>query len=387
MAAQSLEKCIETAIANNADMKIADIQVQRANRMERSFFEMEPMELSLSQDPTSGGSPDNALTLSQKIEFPTVYSTRRKMLKAETQMQSSLRRLTESELTRDVSTAYCTLLLWQHVVELLNDNDSILDTFVNMAEIRLNNGATNRLELMNAQRLKDENDLQIRKALNERKAAALLLQQLMNTTETIVATDEYQCIIPTQEEYSFETSPQGQLSENERILCERELKYIRNGMTPSFNIGLRHQLVIAGINPYDVDRSRFEKGNWMGFEVGMAFPVFFGSQKAKMNAARLDFDAAQAKHEQTQRKVGTELIIAENAVATARSTYDYYQNEGLHAAQEMRRLSCIEYEAGEISYVEHIQNLTSALDVEMENAKAIDELNQAIITLNFIKGK
>ena len=56
-------------------------------------------------------------------------------------------------------------------------------------------------------------------------------------------------------------------------------------------------------------------------------------------------------------------------------------------AREMRRLSCIEYEAGEISYVEHVQNLSSALDMEMDNAKAIDALNQAIIQLNFIKGE
>ena len=54
---------------------------------------------------------------------------------------------------------------------------------------------------------------------------------------------------------------------------------------------------------------------------------------------------------------------------------------------EIRRLSCLEYEAGEISYAEHIQNLTSAIAEEIENAKAIDALNQALISLNFIKGQ
>ena len=78
--AQSLAECIETALANNIDVMVADMQVQRARRMEGSYFEMEPTELSLSQDPTSGGSPDNALTLSQKIDFPTVYGSRRKLL-------------------------------------------------------------------------------------------------------------------------------------------------------------------------------------------------------------------------------------------------------------------------------------------------------------------
>ena len=385
--AQSLAECIEIARANNIDVKVADLQVQRAKRMEGSYFEMEKTELSLSQDPTSGGSPDNALTLSQKIDFPTVYGSRRKLLKAETQVEESRRQLTESELTRDVSAAYSKLLLWQHVEALLSGNDSVLSEFVRTADIRYKNGETNRLELMNAQQMKAENGIRLREAKDEKTAAQLQLQQLMNTSETVVATDDYLCVQPADDAYSFAATPQGQLLEREQVRSERELGYIRQGMTPSFNVGLRHQLVISGINPYDVDRSRFDKGNWMGFEVGVAFPLFYGSQKARKSAAKLDVDIARTRREQAERKSGSELLIAENAVESARRSYDYYQTEGFPAAKEMRRLSRIEYGAGEITYVEHVQNLSAALAVEMDNAKAIDALNQAVVKLNFIKGK
>ena len=385
--AQSLAKCIETALANNIDVMVADLQVQRARRMEGSYFEMEPTELSLSQDPTSGGSPDNALTFSQKIDFPTVYGSRRKLLKAETQVEEGTLRLTESELSRDVSVAYSKLLFWQHVEALLCGNDSVLSEFVRTADIRYKNGETNRLELMNAQQMKAENSIKLREAQDEKTAVTILLQQLMNTTEQVVATDDYLCVQPTGEAYSFAATPQGQLLESEQVLSESELGYIRQGMMPSFNVGLRHQLVISGINPYDVDRSRFDKGNWMGFEVGVAFPLFYGSQKARKSAARLNVDIARTRREQAERKSGSELLIAENAVKSARRSYDYYQTEGFPAAKEIRRLSRIEYGAGEISYVEHVQNLSMALAVEMDNAKAIDDLNQAVIKLNYIKGK
>ena len=385
--AQSLAECIETALANNIDVMVADLQVQRARRMEGSYFEMEPTELSLSQDPTSGGSPDNALTLSQKIDFPTVYGTRRKLLKAETQVEERKLRLTESELSRDVSVAYSKLLFWQHVEALLCGNDSVLSEFVRTADIRYKNGETNRLELMNAQQMKAENSIKLREAQDEKTAVTILLQQLMNTTEQVVATDDYLCVQPTGEAYSFAATPQGQLLESEQVLSESELGYIRQGMMPSFNVGLRHQLVISGINPYDVDRSRFDKGNWMGFEVGVAFPLFYGSQKARKSAAKLNVDIARTRRELAERKSSSELLIAENAVKSARRSYDYYQTEGFPAAKEIRRLSRIEYGAGEISYVEHVQNLSMALAVEMDNAKAIDDLNQAVIKLNYIKGK
>ena len=385
--AQSLAECIATARERNIGMQVADLQVQRARRMEDSYFEMERTELLLSQDPTSGGSPDNALTLSQRFDFPTVYGSRRKMLKAETEVEASRRRLTESELTRDVSVAYSNLLYWQHIEALLCQNDSVLTAFVTTADVRFRNGETNRLELMNAQRMKAENTMQRQEAQNERVAAALQLQQLMNTQVPVVATDDYQCIQATDGEYSFAATPQGRLSESEQTLSECRLAYAAQGFMPSLNVGLRHQLVIPAINPYNVDRSRFAEGNWMGFEVGIGIPLFYGSQKAKRATARLDVDIARASREQAERQSDTELLQAENTVAAARRSFDYYQTDGLTAAREMRRLSCVEYEEGEISYVEHVQNLSSALTIEMAGAKATDALNQAVIKLNFIKGE
>ena len=402
--AQSLEECIATARANNADVRVADLQVQRAKRLEGSWFEMEKTELSLSQDPTSGGSPDNALTLSQKFDFPSVYTSRRKLLKAATQVEEDRRRLTESELVRDVSAAYSTLLLWQHVEALLNSNDSVLDAFAGIASIRYTNGETNRLELMQAQRMKSENSLALREARDERTAAALLLRQLMYPASAkplpvlpgeeedglplflLAKGNEEDGLLPLLEEVGKELDGGLlSLSESEQRLSERELDLVRQSMMPSLHFGLRHQLVISGINPYDIDRSRFEKGNWMGFEVGVAFPLFYGSQKARKAAAKLDVDIARSKKEQVERETETALLIARNAVETARKNYDYYQSEGLPSAREMRRLSCVEYGAGEITYVEHVQNLSSSIAVEIDGAKAADALNQALIKLNFIK--
>ena len=68
--AQSLRECLSIARDNNVDVKVADLQVERATRMEKTAFDLEKAELSLSQDPTTGGSPDNALTLSQKFDLP-----------------------------------------------------------------------------------------------------------------------------------------------------------------------------------------------------------------------------------------------------------------------------------------------------------------------------
>ena len=385
--AQPLAECLETARKNNIGVRLADLQVQQAARMEGSWFAAEKAELSLSQDPTSGGSPDNALTLSQRFDFPTIYGTRRNLLKAETQVEESRREVAESELVRDVSSAYCSLLYWQHIEALLTTNDSLLDYFAKTADVHLQNGVTSQLELMNAQSMRAENRMHLQEVQDAKARAAVLLQQLMNTTEEVVATDDLQCIQPAAEAWSFASTPQGRLAESKKNLGERQLSASRQEWLPSVDIGLRYQCVIPGINPYDIDRTRFEGGNWMGFEVGLSFPLFYGSSRAKRDAARLDVEMAQYRMEQASQQAAAEMQMAERMVITARQAYNYYQDEGLGIASEIRRLSCIEYETGEIGYVEHAQNLATALNIEMASAKAADALNQAIIQFNFIKGK
>ena len=127
--AQSLTECVNYAQAHSLRIKSAQLQMQRAHRNEGSFFEIDKTELSLSQDPTSGGSPDNAFTLSQRVDFPTVYASRRQLLKAETAVEAARTQLTASELTKEVAEVYTDILLSRHEAELLKQNDSILSDF------------------------------------------------------------------------------------------------------------------------------------------------------------------------------------------------------------------------------------------------------------------
>ena len=78
----SLQECINMALEKNPQMQVANKSVERAKALQGTAWEIDKTELSLSQDPTSGGSPDNALSLSQSIEFPTYYIARHKQLKA-----------------------------------------------------------------------------------------------------------------------------------------------------------------------------------------------------------------------------------------------------------------------------------------------------------------
>ena len=384
---QSLEECLDFAMKNSLRIQRTNLSAERASTLEKTAYDVGKTELSLAQDPTSGGSPDNALTLSQEFEFPSVYSGRRKLLEAGTQVEQTRRLLTESELRRDVSSAYCDLLLKSHLVELLKQNALVLEEFVNIAQARFDAGESGKLETINALQMKAANEIRLREATDDRREASLMLRVLMNSEKEIEPTDGYICVMEDDGEYSFGSTPEGLLLDKELDLSERNLSLTRReGFLPTFNVGVRQQLVISGLNPYNIDRSAFDKGNWMGFEVGVALPLFFGPQKRKVAAARLEMEMLKTDMAEKQNVAMARLSVASDKLSTARETYRYYSEEALPQAEEQRRLSALEYSSGNIGYVDYIQNINVVLETEMAGARAADELNQAIIEMNFIKG-
>lgn len=390
--AQSLVECIDYAQTHSLRIKAARLQQQRAKRQEASFFEIDKTELSLSQDPTSGGSPDNAFTLSQRIDFPTVYTSRKQVLKAETAVEAARTQLTAKELTKEVATVYTDVLARRHEAELLKQNDSVLAAFVHIAKIRFANGETNRLEVMNAEQMLAENQLRLQMALSGEKQSVSMLQSLINADFDVEPNDSY---VPSSlltddlllNNYAYTATPQGQLLSAEQRLAEQQLRHTRQGYMPSLSLGVRHQFVMSGLNPYDVDRSKFEKGGWMGFELGVAFPLFFGAQKAKTAVAKYDVEVASTRLAEQTMLANTDYQVARDAFSQALNNYQKWMGQSVPNAQEIRRLSLVEYQAGEITYVEHIQHLSSALDTELAAAEAADQLNKAIIHLNYITGK
>ena len=67
--------------------------------------------------------------------------------------------------------------------------------------------------------------------------------------------------------------------------------------------------------------------------------------------------------------------------------YPRFCSDLLAKAIKTCRKSQISYENGEIGYVEYIQNLQTALDVQLRFADAVNDYNQAVINLKFIKGE
>ncbi len=387
--AMTLQECINMALENNLSMKAGAVTVGKARDLQGTAFDMEKTSVTLSQDPTSGGSSDNGITVSQSFEFPTVYAARRKYLKAETVAVQSSLAVTRNEVIRDVSVYYYMLLHDRRAIEVLQAQDSVYGRFVSLASARYKAGEAGNLELINAERIRNENRIEMEKAEKSYRSAMLAFRQLLNTDTVVVPADVSLPVIRQEmpeASVSFEQTPLGGMYAARITASERNLSLAKQGYMPGLSIGLTGQMLIKGFNPYDIERNSFEKGNFMGFEVGMRVPLFWGSQKAKVKAAQRDVELAEISHRQAEQQIDKEYRDGLNELFRAKKVLDYYTAQGNGQGERISRLSQMSYENGEIGYVEYIQNQQTALDVQLRYANAINDYNQAIIMLNYIKG-
>lgn len=384
----TLPQCLALATEHNLTLKQSDLQVARAKTLQGTAWDVDKTELSLSQDPTSGGSPDNALAVSQTIEFPTVYAARHGQLKAETKAEESRRNVTAQQISADITAAYYQLVYAQERVRVLMAQDSLLTRYAELAEKRYKAGETRQLEALTATRLLRENRMELVSAKSDFTTGQHSLASLIGVDTPITPADTQLTPLAYQpREYVYAATAEGELAYNQLVVADKAVKVAKNGYAPSLSLALKNQLVITGWDPYHENRSRYSGGNFMGFEVGIGVPLFFGATKAKVKAARQDREIAELAMHQQQLTRQKEYDAALARYTAAFNRLQYYEQQGSADATEIARLGTVEYENGEITYIEYINALQESIDSRLKRAAAIGDYNQAVVALKRITGE
>ena len=384
----SLQECINMALEKNPQMQVANKSVERAKVLQGTAWEIDKTELSLSQDPTSGGSPDNALSLSQSIEFPTYYIARHKQLKAETQAERSKAAVVRLSLENDVKAAYYQAVYQAEKLRVLESQDSLLSQYRTLAEKRYKAGETRQLELLSAERLQRENKMEVLAAHNELETAQLLLSRLVGSVEAVEPKED--SLFPLdwkQASYNYSQTPDGQYSADRLKASEQAVRVAKNGFAPSLSLSLRNQLVISSWNPYDQDRSRFDGGNFMGFEVGVGIPLFYGATRAKVKAARKEREMIALEIKEQEQLRQQEYLSALSRMNAAYVRYTYYNEEGRERSDKMAEQGLLEYSQGEISYLEYMNVLQESIDLRLKRASVLNDYNQCVLVMEKLCGR
>lgn len=380
----TLQQCFELADKQNIALQTGRKAVEKAQVMQGTAWDLDKTEIAFSQNPASSGDTDNGLTFSQSIEFPTVYTARRNQLKAETQAEKSRLNVTSQQLRLEIANVYYAMLYQTHRLQILLQQDSVIQRYCDVAGKRYRAGEARQLEFLSADRMRNDNRLEMTKVKNEAENLQTALMALLNTTTPVVPAADNLVISqrsPMNAAFNYQQTADAQYQKDLISALDQEVKCAKTGYAPSLSLALRSQLLIDSWDPYHINRQRFTEGNFFGFEVTVGVPLFYGATKAKVKAAQKDREVALLAMQQEQREKERDYKQGYNRLQNAIKRMEYYSGENMAKAKDIERLSTLEYENGEISYVEYASALQEAIDMRLKQAEVVNEYNEAVLAL------
>ncbi|MCL4637697.1 MAG: CusA/CzcA family heavy metal efflux RND transporter [Olivibacter sp.] len=387
----SLDEAINMALKNNPVLKEADVNRLRQKALEKSAFDPANIDISAAQSPLEGASPDNNIGIGQTFSFPTVYGAKRQLLEEQTTLAATSLTVSKNDLIRDVRIAFANLVYANQSLKLRTKQDSILNEFLKIAELRYNTGETSKTELLIASNRYRQLQLQQQQAGAAKIAALQELMRLLNVSEPydIKEQEDYKLsILSTTDSVALKNNPLLSFANQQIRVAEESVKVQKSAFLPDITVGYQQQLILQGWNPEGINKSYGQRTKIAGVSLGVAVPLFnLAAQKAKVKASLLATKAAEYAYEQTFNNLKTTFMQQLSYYRPLQAALIFYEDSGLQEADELIASSRLGYRKGEIDYIAYTQSIEQAFNTHLQYLETLNRYNQVVATINYLTGK
>lgn len=384
----SADDAISTALKNNLEIQSQQLNVQSSTTLKKSVFELPKTNVSFQFGQYNSINQDKAFQVSQSIPFPTYFTAKSGLYKAELQSSQLQQQVTASEIKAQVQYWFYQLQYLQTAKKQLQSLDSLYNDFVSAAALRYKTGETNLLEKTTAETKRGQLSVLLKQNETDVAMAYYSLKTLMNTSEdfTIVINENIQPLVLSS---SFDTTliannPSLKVLYQQAVIAEQNKKIETASTLPDFNVGYFNQSLIGvqTINGADVNFDGSKR--FQGFNVGLSIPITFFSNASKIKS--LDY-----KQQALQKEADNGKLILQNQLHNAfqqynqnLSQYNYYKSTALPNAEIIISTATLGFKSGDIGYIEYLQALQTATDVHLNYLQSVNQINQSIININFL---
>jgi len=387
----SVEEAISTALKNNLEIQSQQLNVQSSVSLKNSVFELPKTNVNLQYGQYNSINQDVAFQINQSIPFPTYYSAKSNLYKAELQGSQFQQQATANEMKAQVQYWFYQLQYLLNAKKQLQSLDSLYNDFVSASALRYKTGETNLLEKTTAETKRGQLSLLLKQNETEYATAYNSLKTLMNISEefTIDNSGNFQPLVISN---SLDTS---MIANNaalkvlyqQAVIAEQNKKVETASTLPDFNVGYFNQSLIGTqtVNGADVyfDQSK----RFQGLNVGISVPLTFFSNVSKIKSLDYKTQALQKEADNGKLILQTQLQNAFQQYNQNLSQYNYYKSTALPNAEIIISTAKVGFKSGDIGYIEYLQALQTATDVQLNYLQSINQINQSIININFIINK
>lgn len=384
------EDAVSIALKNNGSIQSSALETEAQRQLGKTALNIDKTNLLLVQDPTSGGNIDNSVSINQNFAFPSVYVNQKKLANATIKASEEQFNVHKNQLLVDVKSVYYQLYYTQQKIKLLTYLDSIYTDFSKASDLRYKTEESNLLEKTAA----EAELMQVKNRLSQTKFDALIqhkkLQTLLNIKSDIhIAESEpkKRIIAFVYDSALIETNPYAAYLKKQVEVSHLTLKVERSKLLPDLTVGYYHQALFKNYNPNNIERNYFGSNRQAGFQVGVSIPIWFNAQTGRIKASKIQQQIAETNYQYTINNLNAQFYELTQEHEKYKNSLFYFENTGLAQANMIIDFTIKSFRAGNIGYIEYIQNIARATDIRNNYLETLNQYNQVVILLEAFAGK
>ena len=371
----TVEEAIDIALKNNNALKASSNKITQSNQLVGSAINIEKTQVYYHYDENNiaeNGEPLKVFGISQSIHFPTIYGAQRKIEKQKTKLSLQEYIINEGLLKKEVYQAYYNVLYRKNVVGIYKYLDSLYSQFSNAAIKRYEVGETNLLEKLTAETKQKEISLLLSRSKENLAKGYITLHEWLQTDSTYVISSQLTPLLK-QNTWNISEHPGLQYYETAKELSETSLSLERQYLLPDLQFSI-FQGTNNGLNAQ----------NYSGFQAGIAVPLWFVSNKSKINAAKTQTMIIENEYENYKIQLDSKYQRLISDLKKYEEGINYYNNTGQKLSNELAINATKAFQYGEIDFLQYVQLLESATSIEINYLENLFEYNKTILEINYL---
>lgn len=368
-------EAISKALANNKNIEAASLQVKQQQQLLKSTINL-PNPDFFWESPT-GNFYTGSIT--QSIEFPTVYTNQYRLQKQQIGVAQKEKQLTETELKYRVKVLYLEVQYADSLARQLYVQDTLYEKIMLSAIRQFKAGQIDYLQQTFAETQYGEIHNQYRQSLTRASSLKSQLQWFTGIKDSIRV--EPLAISKQEPQFSFTPDSTALLTNPALQLLQQQENVAKQ------NIALQKSKALPGL-AFGYFNQGERETKWSNrFRFGITIPLWFNQYKGNINAAKTEQLVIQNRQQGLQQELSVQAINASNEMQTNWQSVKYYQQTGLRKAQEVVTTSQRFFTSGEIDYISLLRNSNDAYTVYQKYLEAVRNYNLSVINHKYLMGQ
>ena len=372
------QQAIEMLEKTHPALQAAALRVTQQQTLTGAVKPWEPTQFfnNIAADPDLGMFGTTSIGVNQT--FPSAKSVRaNRQFNSQSIRQSQAQLLlTQQDLVRQIREMYQRLGYLQTKISLFARLDSVYQNLNTVAEARYRTGDASQAEKLAVQDKAAQIRLQIESARNEIAAGQFALGQLLGMGQQV------QTIVGPLNATGFSMADSTRLTSSAYStyaqsavgLAQAQRSVQQSTLAPTFSAGVFGQYLGNG-------------AVYPGWQLGLNVPLFKKAQQKQVEAASIGVQVAQSEYQNALLAQQTRLTAAVFEFQRFELLTSYYERQGKTIADELLRSSVLNYQQGEIGYIEYVQNLDQALQIELQYLENLLQRNLAALEIQLLTNR